>query len=86
MGWRGFLGVARLQNKLTDSHLTTWGRKEDLKLLLQRIERHDCNLTIIYGQSGVGKSSLLEAALIPRIKAKDRRSASGCSLVTASLY
>ena len=38
--------------------------------LLERIEREDCKLTIIHGESGVGKSSIEQAGLIPALKQK----------------
>ncbi|NEO33026.1 MAG: hypothetical protein F6K36_21900, partial [Symploca sp. SIO3C6] len=44
------------------------GRQEDLKGLIERITRDDCKLTVIYGPSGVGKSSLLQAGLVPALK------------------
>lgn len=40
------------------------GRQHDIDRLVERISRNDHKLTIIYGQSGVGKSSLLQAGLI----------------------
>ena len=44
------------------------GRERDLKRLLERVGRSDCKLTVLHGQSGVGKSSLVEAGLIPALK------------------
>jgi WD40 repeat protein len=46
------------------------GRQKDIEALLQRIDRKDFRLTVIYGPSGVGKSSLIQAGLIPAIKAQ----------------
>ncbi|NEQ65448.1 MAG: hypothetical protein F6K21_08110 [Symploca sp. SIO2D2] len=52
------------------------GRGQDINKLLGRIElsggrlRSDCRLMIIHGQSGVGKSSLIEAGLIPALQQK----------------
>lgn len=44
------------------------GRETIVQDLLHRIERKDYRLTVIYGQSGVGKSSLLQAGLLPELK------------------
>ena len=41
------------------------GRKQDVQRLLQRLEQDEAVLTIVHGPSGVGKSSLLEAGLVP---------------------
>lgn len=43
-------------------------RQQDIQNLLERIGRDDHKLTIIHGQSGVGKSSLVSAGLIPALK------------------
>ncbi|MBD2068244.1 PD40 domain-containing protein [Leptolyngbya sp. FACHB-671] len=40
------------------------GRQQNIEGLVERISRNDHKLTVIYGQSGVGKSSLLQAGLI----------------------
>ena len=42
-------------------------RQQDVDRLLSRIEDDQYKLTIIHGQSGVGKSSILKAGLIPRL-------------------
>lgn len=44
------------------------GRQRDLERLLERIGRNDCKLIVIHGLSGVGKSSLVNAGLIPTLK------------------
>jgi tetratricopeptide (TPR) repeat protein len=44
-----------------------FGRRAELEDLYERIL--DKPLTILFGQSGLGKSSLLQAALIPRLRA-----------------
>lgn len=44
------------------------GRQPDVERLVQRMYRPDYKLTVIYGQSGVGKSSMLAAGLIPTLK------------------
>ncbi|MEM7579393.1 MAG: ATP-binding protein [Mastigocoleus sp.] len=50
--------------------ITESGRERDIERLLERIARPDFKLIVIYGHSGVGKSSLLHAGLIPRVKQK----------------
>ncbi|HEY9641174.1 MAG TPA: hypothetical protein V6C57_11870, partial [Coleofasciculaceae cyanobacterium] len=44
------------------------GRQQDLNRLVERIYRSDRKLSIIYGQSGVGKSSLVRAGLVPALR------------------
>ncbi len=44
------------------------GRAEEADELLRRVERKD--LTVFFGQSGLGKSSLLQAGLFPRLRAE----------------
>jgi len=44
------------------------GRKRDLERLLERIAQNDYKLIVIHGPSGVGKSSLIHAGLIPALR------------------
>ncbi|PLZ26589.1 hypothetical protein CBP10_20910 [Fischerella thermalis WC558] len=44
------------------------GRQQDINRLIERITRADCKLTVIHGPSGVGKSSILKAGLVPALK------------------
>ena len=44
------------------------GRQEDVNQLIERISRADYKLTIIHGPSGVGKSSILKAGLLPALR------------------
>ncbi|MGD1850560.1 MAG: hypothetical protein ACFCBU_08100, partial [Cyanophyceae cyanobacterium] len=46
------------------------GRQEDVDALMLRIENTQTRLTVIYGFSGVGKSSLVSAGLVPAIASK----------------
>ncbi|MEH2412391.1 nSTAND1 domain-containing NTPase [Nostoc sp.] len=80
-GFRAFIGAGRLQprrqvispdnspnqqsKEIAGEVVAAFGRQQDIKSLLHRIGRTDCKLTIIYGQSGVGKSSIVQAGLLP---------------------
>ncbi|WP_442939358.1 nSTAND1 domain-containing NTPase [Nostoc sp.] len=46
------------------------GRLLDVERLIERMGRPDYKLIVIYGQSGVGKSSLVNAGLVPALKNK----------------
>ncbi|MEM9770895.1 MAG: hypothetical protein AAF889_04720 [Cyanobacteria bacterium P01_D01_bin.73] len=46
------------------------GRKEDVDALMLRLENTETRLTVICGFSGVGKSSLVAAGLVPAIASK----------------
>lgn len=82
-GLRAFVGAGRLQprrqvinpglaandvNAAESQEITASGRGIDVNRLLERISRNDHKLTVIYGQSGVGKSSLVQAGLVPALK------------------
>ncbi|MBE9114276.1 hypothetical protein IQ249_00045 [Lusitaniella coriacea LEGE 07157] len=43
------------------------GRQKDVQNLIERLRRSECKLTIVHGLSGVGKSSLIHAGLIPAL-------------------
>ncbi|MEH1965564.1 nSTAND1 domain-containing NTPase [Nostoc sp.] len=80
-GFRAFIGAGRLQprrqvinldnspnqqsKEIAGEVVAAFGRQQDIKSLLHRIGRTDCKLTVIYGQSGVGKSSIVQAGLLP---------------------
>lgn len=80
-GFRAFIGAGRLQprrqvispdnspnpqsKEIAGEVVAAFGRQQDIKNLLHRIGRTDCKLTVIYGQSGVGKSSIVQAGLFP---------------------
>jgi WD40 repeat protein/tetratricopeptide (TPR) repeat protein len=84
-GFRAFVGPGRLQPKqqvinpvlapveaqrTLTQEITVSGRQQDVNRLVERIGRNDHKLTVIQGQSGVGKSSILQAGLIPALKQK----------------
>ena len=49
-----------------------FGRKAEIRDLYNHvIDERGPSVIFVYGQSGVGKSSLLEAGLIPRLKSKN---------------
>ena len=82
---RSFVGAGRLQPPKTvvnpalvrgeeeeniADEITASGRGEDVKRLIARVGNHHTKLTVLHGQSGVGKSSLVQAGLIPAIEDK----------------
>jgi WD40 repeat protein/tetratricopeptide (TPR) repeat protein len=84
-GFRAFIGAGRLQPKqqvtnpalphtklqgIVAQEIAASGRQQDVNRLIERLSRDDYRLTVIHGQSGVGKSSLLQAGLIPALKQK----------------
>lgn len=50
--------------------IATSGRQQDVNRLIERITRADYKLTVIHGPSGVGKSSIIKAGLVPALKGK----------------
>lgn len=50
--------------------IATSGRQQDINRLIERMTRADCKLTVIHGSSGVGKSSIIKAGLLPALKRK----------------
>ncbi|PZO40016.1 MAG: hypothetical protein DCF19_12555 [Pseudanabaena frigida] len=75
-GYRAFIGAGRLQGKKsvgksqTDvaTEIEASGRKHDLDTLIGRIGEPRYKLIVLYGKSGVGKSSLVNAGLIPQLE------------------
>lgn len=47
--------------------ISALGREQDIHNLLSRMARPDQKLMVIYGESGVGKSSLINAGLVPAL-------------------
>ncbi|MBD2778077.1 PD40 domain-containing protein, partial [Iningainema sp. BLCCT55] len=85
-GLRAFIGAGRLQAHVETRNfaslnfaslqenvapeITASGRQLDVKRLIERIGRPDYKLIVIHGQSGVGKSSLVNAGIVPALKQK----------------
>ncbi|MDB9449019.1 NACHT and WD repeat domain-containing protein, partial [Dolichospermum circinale] len=78
-GLRAFIGAGWLKpakntsfvNKENISpEIEASGRKIDVDKLLENIGRNDKKIIVIHGQSGVGKSSLVNAGLIPALENK----------------
>ncbi len=82
-GLRAFIGAGRLQPQRhpTTPGLSTpvaggsvaleiiaSGRERDLQSLIARISRPDQKMTVIHGPSGVGKSSIVTAGLVPALQ------------------
>ncbi|MGB3494212.1 MAG: AAA family ATPase [Elainellaceae cyanobacterium] len=75
-GIRAFVGAGRLGmaaqslEGLEDvaPEIEASGRKQDLDQLRERIGRSDYKLIVIHGSSGVGKSSLVNAGLVPLLR------------------
>ncbi|MBC1239095.1 ribosome assembly protein 4, partial [Nostoc sp. 2RC] len=67
----GATGFAQLRVDNKDSiapEIAASGRQLDVERLIERIGRPDKKLIVIHGQSGVGKSSLVNAGLVPALK------------------
>ncbi|MFH6942752.1 CHAT domain-containing protein [Flavobacterium sp. FlaQc-50] len=59
-----------LQPYTEKESLIFWGRGKEIKDLFTKVMDENVNpVILLYGQTGVGKSSLLDAGLIPRLKA-----------------
>ncbi|MEH1880527.1 nSTAND1 domain-containing NTPase, partial [Nostoc sp.] len=84
-GLRAFIGAGRLEatkqafvetlrsNSLQGNiapEIAASGRLLDVERLIERMGRPDYKLIVIHGQSGVGKSSLVNAGLVPALKNK----------------
>ncbi len=80
-GYRAFVGALRLQppaiaglplvfdaQALLAQEIAASGRQQDVERLISRLGRDDLKLTVLHGHSGVGKSSIITAGLIPALQ------------------
>lgn len=82
-GLRAFIGAGRLQPRRqvinlglapldrqasVAQEIAVSVRQQDVNRLIERITRRDRKLSVIYGQSGVGKSSIVRAGLMPALQ------------------
>ncbi|MEG4055201.1 MULTISPECIES: nSTAND1 domain-containing NTPase [unclassified Microcoleus] len=81
---QAFIGAGRLQPpqqtinlalesgeskaEIVEEIVAASGRSQDVKRIIERIGTPACKLTIIHGQSGVGKSSIIQAGLVPALQ------------------
>jgi WD40 repeat protein len=66
-GLTAFVGASRLKKSKFGEY---FNRQDELDNLIERVVDIKNKITVIYGQSGVGKSSILEAGLVPALKNK----------------
>jgi WD40 repeat protein/tetratricopeptide (TPR) repeat protein len=76
-GFCTFLGAAPLQPRRQSRgiwnsplEIAAAGRLPDVNRLIERLSRNDHKLTIVHGSSGVGKSSLINAGLVPALETR----------------
>ena len=82
-GFRAFIGALRLEPQQAPltlipgqrppeaplaEEIRASGRQQDVNRLVVRMARNDIKLTVIHGPSGVGKSSIVNAGLMPALR------------------
>ncbi|MEM8804457.1 MAG: phosphoenolpyruvate carboxylase [Cyanobacteria bacterium P01_G01_bin.38] len=100
-GFLAFIGAGRLRPSKTvfdpisavakkderiAKEIIASGRQQKVQDLIRRImDRTDCRLTILYGPSGVGKSSIIQAGLVPVLSSSslDTRN---LTIITLQIY
>ena len=60
----------RINQRNLTQEIAASGRQSDVEILMERISRPDYKLIVIHGPSGVGKSSILQAGLVPTLEEK----------------
>jgi WD40 repeat protein/DNA replication protein DnaC len=67
--FRAFIGPSRLEDSSEGvaQEIEASGRQQDIDRLIERISQSNYNLLVIHGPSGVGKSSIISAGLIPSL-------------------
>lgn len=60
--------TAEEKSEIARQIVTNSGRQNDIECLVERIKDPKYKITVIHGQSGVGKSSILKAGLIPALQ------------------
>lgn len=79
-------GIAEINASKFDlnvGEIAASGRTQDVERLVERVFSVEHQLTVIHGESGVGKSSLVNAGLIPTLL---QRSLAGQELIPIKIY
>ena len=61
-------GVRSTHSTVLSAEIKASGRTEDIESLVDRLSQPRYTLVVMHGQSGVGKSSILHAGLMPRLR------------------
>ncbi|WRH65408.1 MAG: ATP-binding protein [Planktothrix sp. GU0601_MAG3] len=93
-GLRAFIGVRTLQaqskpNEQQQSiavEIENSDRLKDVQALFERIQDPQHKLIILHGESGVGKSSLLNAGIIPKLLEEQGRSSQVATPILLRIY
>ncbi len=75
-GQFAFIGLSQIVLPIVENQeniapeIVASGRENDVKRLVERVLRKDYKVIVIYGESGVGKSALINGGLIPCLRSK----------------